>query len=217
MLAMNRASFIAKLAARDFAYILAMLPLCILEFVVLTVGVSLTVSTLVLIVGFLVWLATVYAFRLVVDLDRRLVGWYRGASVAGVYRAPAEPGRMARLRTVTLDPQTGRDAGWLAFNSIVGFVIATVAITATALAIGYILMPLWWWAIPHPHTQYVTLNLGIYTVTSVGWALVTTGIGLMLLPVALMLNRAAATGHAELAVRFLGPRGGVPFASAMRY
>lgn len=188
-----------------------------LSMVVVTVGVSLTVSTLVLIAGFLVWLATVYAFRLVLDLDRRLVGWYRGAPVAAVYRAPAEPGVKAQLRTVTLDPQTGRDAGWLVFNSIIGFAIAAVAIAATALVIGYILMPLWWWAIPHQHTEYATLNLGIYTVTWCGWALVTTGIGCVLLPVAVMLNRAAASRHTELAVRILGPREEAPFACAMRY
>ena len=66
-------------------------------------------------------------------------------------------------------------------------------------------MPLWWWAINDPSQQYATLNLGIYTVTSTGWALVTTGLGLVLLPVAALLNRAAAAGHAGLAARALGP------------
>ena len=66
-------------------------------------------------------------------------------------------------------------------------------------------MPLWWWAIADPSKQYGTLNLGLYTVTSTGWALVTTGLGLVLLPVAALLNRAAAAGHAGLAARMLGP------------
>ena len=58
------------------------------------------------------------------------------------------------------------------------------------LVINYILMPLWWWAIYDPHTQYATLNLGIYTVTSTGWALVTTALGLALvIPAALCQPR----------------------------
>ena len=45
----------------------------------------------------------------------------------------------------------------------------------------------------------------MYTVTSTGWAFVTTGLGVVLLPVAVLLNRAAAAGHAGLAARLLGP------------
>ena len=106
---------------------------------------------------------------------------------------------------MTTDPRTWRDLGWLVFNSTVGFLLATAALTVTALAMSYILMPLWWWAITDPSKQYATLNLGIYTVTSTGWALVTTGLGLALVPVAALLNRAAAAGHAGLAARMLGP------------
>lgn len=82
--------------------------------------------------------------------------------------------------------------------------LATAALTVTGLAIAYVAMPLWW-AITDPDKQYATLNLGIYTVTSTGWAFATTGIGLLLLPVAALLNRAAAAGHAGLAARMLGP------------
>lgn len=83
--------------------------------------------------------------------------------------------------------------------------MATAAITVTGLALSYLLMPLWWWTINDPSTQYGTLNLGVYTVTSTGWALLTTGLGLVLLPVAALLNRAAAAGHAGMAARLLGP------------
>ena len=53
--------------------------------------------------------------------------------------------------------------------------------------------------------QYGTLNLGIYTVTSTGWAFVTTALGLVLAPLAFLLNRGLATGHAAVAARILGP------------
>jgi hypothetical protein len=202
---MSKAQSILRMAGRDMAYVLVMLSLSIVEFVVWVTGLSVTVSLLVLVVGVLVWLTTAYVFRGMAAVDRRVSGWYRGASIPGVYREPANQALLARVHTVTVDPQTWRDLGWLVVNSTLGFVLATVAITVTALAIGYVLMPLWWWAISDPSKQYATLNFGIYTVTSTGWAVLTMGLGLLLAPVALVINHAVAAGHAELATRILGP------------
>lgn len=202
---MNRAHSIFNAAGRDLLYVLGVLAASILEFVVWVTGISVTASLLVLVIGVLVWLTTVLIVRAAVDVDRRTAGWYRRRPIRGDYRPNYVPGVMARARAVTTDPQTWRDLGWLVVNSTVGFVIATAAITLSGLVLSYILMPVWWWAISDPSKQYGTLNLGMYTVTSTGWAFVTTGIGLVLLPVAVMLNRAAAAGHAGLAARILGP------------
>jgi hypothetical protein len=202
---MNRAQSILSSAGRDLLYVLGVLAASIIEFAVWVTGVSLTASLLVLIIGLLVWLTTVFIFRAIADVDRRTAGWYRRRPIRADYRPHHVPGFISRVRIVSADPQTWKDLGWLVVNSTVGFAIATAAITVTALAISYIAMPLWWWAITDPNKQYATLNLGIYTVTSTGWAFVNTGIGLVLLPIAALLNRAAATGHAGLAARFLGP------------
>jgi Putative sensor len=203
---MKRSHSIFRLAGRDLGYVLVMLAFSVLEFIVWVTGVSVTASLLVLIVGLPVWLATVYVFRWTTGLDRRVVGWYRRAPVKGVYRRPGGRAVLARVRVATTDAQTWRDLAWLILNSTLGFVLATAALTVTGLAISYIAMPLWWWAIDDPSKQYATLNLGMYTVTSTGWAFVTTGIGLLLLPVAAVINRGVAAGHARLAVRLLGPR-----------
>lgn len=184
---------------------LGVLAASIVEFVVWVTGVSVTASLLVLVIGLLVWLVTICVFRIAADVDRRTAGWYRRRPIRGDYRTSYDPGFLTRVRVVSTDPRTWKDLGWLVVNSTVGFVLATAAITFTAVVISYIAMPLWWWAINDPSKQYGTLNLGIYTVTSTGWALVTTGIGLVLLPVAALLNRAAAAGHAGLAARLLGP------------
>ena len=195
----------AARAGRDVLYLLGVLTMSIVGFVVWVTGLSVTLSLLVLVVGVLVWFGTVYVFRWTVWLDRRLAGWLRRAPIDGVYRQSPNTSLGARLRTVTTDPQTWKDLGWLVLNSIVGFAISVAGLTATALVIGYIAMPLWWWAIADPHTQYGTLNLGIYTVTSTGWAFVTTALGLVLAPLAIVLNRGLATGHAAVAARILGP------------
>jgi signal transduction histidine kinase len=196
---------LATTAARDFAYLLAVLCMSIVGFVVWVTGLSLTVSLLILIIGFAVWVGTAYAFRATATVDRRLAGWLARKPIPGLYLKPDERGLLARVRTVTRDPQTWKDFGWIVLNSIAGFALATIAITITGLVIGYITMPLWWWAIADPHRQYATLNLGIYTVTSTGWALLTTALGLLLAPLALAINRGAAAGHAAVAASILGP------------
>jgi signal transduction histidine kinase len=193
------------MAVRDFAYLLAAFCMSIVAFVVWVTGFTVTLSLLVLIVGVVVWVATTYVFRGTVTVDRWLAGWLRREPIPGVYRVPPRPGFQARLRSVTTDPQTWKDSAWLVLNSIIGFAVSLAALVATAIVIGYIAMPLWWWAIPDPHTQYGTLNLGIYTVTSTGWAFVTTALGLVLLPVLVLFNHGLATGHAAVAARVLGP------------
>jgi signal transduction histidine kinase len=196
---------LASTVARDFGYLLAVFCMSIVAFVVWVTGLSLTISLLILIVGAFVWLGTAYVFRWTAGVDRLLAGWLRREPIAGVYRVPVAGGVLARLSTVTKDPQTWKDLGWLVLNSILGFAASLAALTATAVVIGYITMPLWWWAIEDPSKQYGTLNLGIYTVTSTGWAFATTALGLLLAPLALLLNRGVASGHAALAARILGP------------
>ena len=201
---MNRAHSILSGAGRDLLYVLVVLAASIVEFAVWVTGVSLSASLLVLVIGALMWLATAVTFRFAAGVDRRTAGWYRRRPIHAHYRQPGDDLLLSRVRVVTTDPRTWKDLGWLVVNSTVGFLIATVALTLTGLVIAYLTMPLWWWTINDPSQQYATLNLGIYTVTSTGWALVTTGLGLMLLPVAVLLNRAAAAGHARLAARLLG-------------
>jgi signal transduction histidine kinase len=201
----GRALRLAGQAGRDLLYLIATLCMSIIGFVVWVTGVSVTLSLLVLLVGLFVWLGTAYMFRGTASLDRMLAGWMRGQPIPGVYRKPSAPGVLARIRSVTRDPQTWKDFAWLVLNSILGFAASVAMLTITAVVIGYIFMPAWWWAIPHPHTQYGTLNLGIYTVTSTGWAFVTTALGLVLAPLVVLLNRAVAAGHAALAAAILGP------------
>jgi signal transduction histidine kinase len=201
----RRIRTLATVAGRDLLYLLAVLSMSIIEFVVWVTGLSVTLSLLILVVGLLIWLATAYAFRGTASIDRRLAGWLRGQPIPGLYRGPESKGILARVRAVTVDPQTWKDFGWSVLNSIGGFVLALFAISVSVLVLGWITAPLWWWAIPDPHDQYGTLNFGIYTVNSVGWAFVTTALGLLLAPLALAINHWLAAGHAALTARILGP------------
>lgn len=194
---------VTRAAGRDLVYLTGVLGTSILGFVVWTVGLSLALSLSVLVIGVLVWVSVAGGLRVTADLDRRLVGWYRGVPLDRRYRAPVSDSRAGRVKATLTDPRMWADLRWLVLNSVFGFVCATVAIAATAEVISLVAMPLWWWAITDPHHQYATLNLGIYTVTSIGWALVTAALGLALAPITLGINRALARLHSRVAQRSL--------------
>jgi Putative sensor len=206
MLAMNEANAnnLIKRAGRDLAYLVAVLPLSILAFAVWVTGLTLTLSLLILIVGIFVWLGTTYVFRWTAGIDRTLIEWITRKPVAAVYRRPAAPGMLARVRSMTVDPQTWKDLGWLVLNSTLGFAVAVASLSVTAVVLGYITMPIWWWAIPDPGQQYGATNLGLYTVDSTWLAFLTTAIGLALAPIAAQLNRGIVAAHSSLGARLLG-------------
>lgn len=204
----GRVTRAVQAAGRDLVYLTAVLASSIAGFVVWTVGVSVTLSLAVLAFGVLVWVPAATALRGVASADRGLVSWYRHRPVVARYRRSPSNGVIDRFKTVLRDPRVWADLKWAVLNSILGFVAATVAIAVTAEVVSLVLMPLWWWALSDPEHQYATLNLGIYTVTSTGWALVTTGIGLALVPVALVINRAVASVHSRAALDLLADRRG---------
>jgi Putative sensor len=164
-----------------------------------------TASLLVLIVGVFVWVGFVYVARWTTRVDRWLAGWQRNEPVRAVYRRPDARGFVPLLKTVSSDPQTWKDLAWLALTSIAAFTLGLAAITAAGIALAYLSMPIWYWAISAPDDLYGLTNLGLFTVDTFGEALAVTAIGLALVPLALLLARGCATAHAALAARILAP------------
>lgn len=192
---------------RDAAYLGAVLVLSLLGFTIWTTAVSVGGVFALLIVGVVIAPAAVSAVRLVAAVDRALAGWYLDRRLRGGYRQVRPgAGMWERLRTVGRDRRTWRDLAWTIGNSIAGFAAALVTITITLVIAAYVTCPLWWWAVPDAHHEYAVLNLGAYTVTSTGLALLTSAIGLVLAPLALSLNHAVAERHARTAARWLGDR-----------
>lgn len=195
----------AAQSGRDLGYLGAMFLSSILAFCVWVTCLSVTVSLLVFVVGVFVWLGSAYAFRWTTWIDRRLAGWIRRERVGAVYRRPESRGVLELLRCVTTDPQTWKDLGWLVLHSVLGFALSLGAVVVTAVVLADILMPAWWWAIPNPGEQYGMTNLGVFTVESTGTAFIVTGIGLLLAPLVLLLNRGVVLLHSGLAIRILAP------------
>ena len=192
-------------ALRDLVYDCAVLAWSVVAYTVLVTGVSVTAPLLVLVVGVFVWIGFVFVMRWTTSVDRRLAGWQRHERVPAVYRRPPAPGFMPLLKTVSSDPQTWRDMSWLALTSIVGVTFGIVVIAAVGLALAYLSMPVWYSAISDAAAQDGLTNLGFFTVDTLGEAMAVSGIGLVLVPVALLLARACASTHASLAACILSP------------
>jgi len=190
-------------ALRDMVYSGAGFVWSIVAFTILVTGVAVTASLLFLVVGVFVWVGFAHVLRWTTWVDRKLAGWQRHERVPAVYRRAAARGFMPYLRTLSSDPQTWRDMAWLGVTSIVGFAGGLAVITASGLAAAYVSMPLWYWAVSHPQRQYGVTNLGFFTVDTLGEAVITAALGLVLIPFVLLLARWFAATHARLAVRML--------------
>jgi len=190
-------------ALRDMVYSGAAFVWSIVAFTILVTGVAVTASLLFLVVGVFVWVGFAHVLRWTTWVDRKLAGWQRHERVPAVYRRAAARGFMRYLRTLSSDPQTWRDMAWLGVTSIVGFAGGLAVITASGLAAAYVSMPLWYWAVSHPQRQYGVTNLGFFTVDTLGEAVITAALGLVLIPFVLLLARWFAATHARLAVRML--------------
>jgi CAAX protease family protein len=192
-------------ALRDLAYCGAIVVGSFVAGAVLLTGLALTVSLIFVGIGVVVWIALVLAARLITAVDRSLAGWQRGERIGAVYqRAPAR-GFIPVLKTLTSDPQTWKDLGWLGLTSILGFTLGLAGLLATAVALADVTLPIYYWAVSDPHTGYAVTNFGLFTVDSLGGAFVAAGIGLVLLPVAILFACGCAAAHAALAARVLGP------------
>lgn len=204
----SRARAWSTSALGDLVYCGAIFLWSIVSFTLLVTGVSVTASLIALVIGFFVWIGFAYLARLTTRVDRSLAGWQRGQRIDAVYRRPAARGFLPLLKTVSSDPQTWKDLGWLVLTSVVGFTLGLAAISAAAIVVAYLSLPIWYSAMSDPDGQYGLTNLDLFTVDTLGEAFALMGIGLALAPLALLLARGCATAHAALAARALGPARG---------
>ncbi|MEH0935891.1 sensor histidine kinase [Micromonospora psammae] len=149
---------------RDSGYVLLGLPLALVSFVLLVVGLALSVGLLVTTVGLPILAGTLYAARGLADIERlRLPAVLRQPRVRPAYRTP-EPG--AKLWRRVFVPM--RDAqSWLDLaHGISKLVVALVTFVLTlvwwAVAVTGALYWAYDWAIPHgPDDQDLSQLLGM--------------------------------------------------------
>jgi signal transduction histidine kinase len=186
-------------AGLDALYLATGLLVSIEAFAVWITGVTLSLSLALMIVGLPVILATFAVFRWIADLERRRAALVLGAPLPDAYRPRRTRSLVTRLIDALRDPQSWKDTLYLALLSVVGFTWGIVWVTVWAVVLGSLAMPAWWWSIP-AGVQY-----GPFVVDNWILSLCAAGLGLVLMPFALGLQRGLAVSQALLARWLLAP------------
>jgi signal transduction histidine kinase len=191
----------SKQVWRDALYLIILLPFSIVSFTIWVTGVSVTLSLIVFIVGFPIFVAFAMVNRAWCDVERRWAALVLGDRIGSRYR-PHAKGFLPRVRSIAADPQTWRDFAWMLVDSIVGFAVAVGAVCVVGVVIGAIVMPLWYWPLADTANP---IDFGAYHVTTIWWAFLTTAIGVALLPLAGWTIRGMGLLHANIAKALLAP------------
>jgi signal transduction histidine kinase len=192
----------ARLAriGNEALYVLTGLVGSTIAFGVWIAGVTLSLTLGLLIVGFPIVLLTFATFRALADVERRRAALVLGAPLVSDYRrAPAGRRIGRRLHAALLDPQTWKDTVYLGVFSVVGFTWGVIWITLWGVALGSIVLPAWWWAMPSD-SQYLGLNVDTWQENVLAVA-----IGVALVPISVYVQRALALSQALLARWLLAP------------
>jgi signal transduction histidine kinase len=184
----------------DALYLLTGLLGSTVAFSVWIAGVTLSLTLGLLIIGFPIVLLTFATFRVLADVERRRAALVLGAPLLSDYRrTPADRRMGRRLHAAAVDPQTWKDTAYLLIFSVVGFTWGTLWVTLWGVAVGSILLPAWWWAMP-ADARYLGLSVDTWLEYVLG-----VGIGVALIPISVYVQRGLALTEAHIARWLLGP------------
>jgi signal transduction histidine kinase len=189
---------------RELAYLQLGGLTSIVAFVVFVTGVSAGLGLLVTLIGFPILLATAFAIRGIAWLERHRAALVFREPIEQRYRRPDRPGVLQRAKSVAVDPQTWKDAGWMIVLSVVGFACWVTAIVLWVVPLWAVTLPIYWWALPDDSIDLWN-GQHIDTSTEVGAVAL---IGLGLLVVVPWICAGLAHGQAHLARLLLAPGAG---------
>ena len=166
-----------------------------------SIGVTLiatSVPLLVLVVGVPIAMLSSEILRWGAELERRRARLVDPAPIRGDYR-PMPDGWLARARTMASDPRRWADALFSVLQfpfTLAGFV---VAVSAWGTVIGFLTMPIWYrWS------EGTDVVVGAARVDSLPVALAVAVFGIVLIPVAWWIGRAATIVNVYVARLLLG-------------
>ena len=174
--------------------------------VILAVGLTLGVGTLVIWVGVFVLALTVLAWRGGAWLERRWVRAMLGVDIPDPYR-PAPSGSLwRRARVVASDPATWKDLAYLVVLFPLGLLWFVVTTTLWTLALGLLTAPLWYWIPPAGEAAiFVNDNRAYLVLDTLPEALLACVVGAALCVAAAWAVRGMAAAHGAVALALLGP------------
>lgn len=148
---------------RDFVYLMSGFPISLASYVVLTVGLSAGIGTVVVWIGLPLLVAVLGTARWFAELARQRVRAVNGVELPPTsYRQPTG-GTVARMLDTLRDPQCWRDLAHGIVALPVSVLTWTVALVWTVSAVLGPLYPLYGWATPEYH------NVSAIVVEALGW------------------------------------------------
>ncbi|WP_320672886.1 sensor histidine kinase [Patulibacter defluvii] len=184
---------------RDFAYLVLGGVIGTAIFSIVVTLVSLSAGLLVLIVGVPVAMVSSEIIRWCSDLERRRTLLVDPQPVDGFYR-PRGRGLLGGAQTMVGDSRRWKDIGYGIVQfpvTIAGFCVAAF----WAIPLGYLTIPLWYWAIDDGVDIFGISQLHVDTIWG---ALACVPFGLALIPVVYWLNRGATIVSVGLTRSLLG-------------
>jgi signal transduction histidine kinase len=174
--------------------------------VVLAVGLTLGVGTLIIWVGVFVLALTVLAWRGGAWLERRWVRAMLGVEIPDPYRPAPSGSPWRRARVVASDPATWKDLAYLVVLFPLGLLWFVVTLTLWTAALGLLTAPLWYW-IPADGGAALIADgdRGLLVIDTLPEALLATVVGAGLCVAAAWAVNGMAAAHGAVALALLGP------------
>jgi signal transduction histidine kinase len=156
------------------AYLVIALPLGIAWFTFLVTAISVGLGTAITLIGIPILVGTLFAWRWLAGLERRLIGALTGVEIEDPYRPePGDAGWSRRISRRLGDPATWKDLVFLLLQLPLGIVSFTAAAVVLGLAVSWTAAPAWYWSTPDG------IELGITQVDTLGEALLLVPLGLV--------------------------------------
>jgi signal transduction histidine kinase len=181
------------------AYLVIALPLGVAEFSFLVTAISFGLATAITLIGIPVLIVTIYAWRWLAQLERRLIGALTAVHIPSPYRPdPVGAGLSKKIHGRLADPATWKDLVFLLLQLPLGIVSFTVAVVVLGLAAAGLAAPAYYWALPDG------MQVGIITVDTLGEAIALVPFGALIALAGIPALRLLGRGYGELASLLLG-------------
>jgi hypothetical protein len=133
---------------RRILYLLLALPLGVIEFSFLVTALSFGFGTAITLIGIPVLIGTVWAWRWLAELERRVIRRLLGNEIPSPYRPePKDAGWWKRLGARLADPATWKDLAFLLLQLPLGIVSFTITVSVLSLGLGLLFAPAYYWAL----------------------------------------------------------------------
>lgn len=141
----------------EFVYLLSTIPAGILASFIWSVGVPVSVSLVIVIIGIPIIFLVLWLLRKFAGLERRRAMIVADSPIDVAYVKP-EGNLIDRGTGYLSDVQTWKDLAWSFLVSTFGVALAAVGIGFWLLAASWIVYPLWGWAVPGDWTPLFWLT-----------------------------------------------------------